>query len=129
MRSTAIKESIIDIGRKFGSIIGVLFFGIMFGNAANAFTLNVVDNFGVVVSDYRWVIEEDNTIDSIPGVPANGTNLALTFHTSYKQVIASGDSSPASLAKLAALDPSKRYYISVMPGKNNLNASGGPAYN
>ena len=128
MRSTAIKESVIDIGRKLGSIIGALFFGIMFGNAANALTLNVVDSFGAAVSDYRWVIEENNTRDSIPGVPANGTNLSLTFHTSYMQVIASGDSSPASLAKLAALDPSKRYYISIMPGKNNLNATGGPAY-
>ena len=130
MRSTAIKESVIDIGRGLGSIIGALLFGFMFSSSAHALTLNVVDNFGAAVSDYRWVIEENGTKDSIPGKVADATNLSLSFHTSYMQVIASGDSSAVGLAKLTALalNPLKRYYVSVMPGKNNLTAAGGPAY-
>jgi hypothetical protein len=111
-----------------GQFIGALLFGLLFNMSAQALTLNVVDDKGAAVSDYRWIIEEDTTKDSIPGKVADGTSLSLSFHTSYMQVIASGDSTPASLAKLAALPSTKRYYISVMPGRNNLNPVGGPAY-
>lgn len=129
MRSTAIKESVIEIGRSMGLFVGALMFGFMFSISAHALTLNVVDNFGVAIPDYRWVVEEDGTKDSIPGKVADGTNLSLSFHTSYMPVVASGDSSAAGIAKLTALtlDPLKRYYVSVMPARNST-AVGGQIY-
>ena len=42
------------------------------------------------VTDFRWLVEEDATKDSNPGVPADASNLSLNFHTSYMPVVASG---------------------------------------
>lgn len=70
------------------------------------------------VTGYRWVLQEDATAEVTPGVaPAFGTApLSGQFHASYMPVIASGTSSAADLAALsAAIDPTKRYYISVLP--------------
>jgi hypothetical protein len=106
-----------------------------------------------VISDYRWVIEEDRTFYIDPTkttnnggstfVPTFGTN----FHTSYMPVVASGctgqiscesgqsllgqpavcdignggcrtnaSQQTAVLPSSVHLDPTKRYYISILPG-------------
>jgi hypothetical protein len=138
--------------------------------AGTGMTVTVLDGNDkkTVISDYRWIIEEDRTfyIDpncttnppptacktatttggTAPGtliVPTFGTN----FHTSYMPVVATGCTGPLSCEsgqKLGgvpvvcdvgngtcrttgtqetavapgqvALDPTKRYYISVLPG-------------
>jgi hypothetical protein len=95
------------------------------------------------ISDYRWIIEEDRTYYVDPkctqnplpvGCPASTFNFGTNFHTSYMPVIATGctgtvscgcsqtvlgvaaplqtPSSPGDVA----LDPTKRYYLSVLPG-------------
>ncbi len=90
--------------------------GIFFNPAAQALTINVVGPAGEAVSDYRWLVEEDLTKASVPNVPADASNLALGFHTSYMPVVATGDSiDPAKSATDLALDPAKRYYVSVLP--------------
>ena len=68
------------------------------------------------MTDYRWLVEEDATKASIPNVPADASNLSLSFHTSYMPVVAAGDSTdPAKSPANLALDPTKRYYVSVLP--------------
>ena len=121
-----------------------------------------------VISDYRWIIEEDRTFYIDPKCTANppaggcpttnsGTapTLGTNFHTSYMPYVAQGCTGPYSceggqtaidpatgrhipvvcdvgngvcrpdttgngmtpvLPSQVALDPTKRYYISVLPG-------------
>ncbi|MGB8339085.1 MAG: choice-of-anchor D domain-containing protein [Burkholderiales bacterium] len=88
----------------------------VFQMPAQAVTVNVVGSDGAAVP-YRWLVEEDGTKPVTPGKLADGTNLSLNFHTSYMPVIASGDSANSTdVTKLASLNRSKPYYISVMPG-------------
>lgn len=127
MFCTAINKPVNFIRCGMGRIFTTLLLGIFFSMPTYALTLNVIDNFGVPVSDYRWVLEEDATKDSKPGELANGSNLSLSFHTSYMPVVANGASGDGKLSTLT-LDPAKRYYISVMPGRNSVNSAGQPAY-
>ena len=74
-------------------------------------------------------MEEDATKDSKPGVPAGASNLSLNFHTSYMPVVASGrvgavPKGPA-LAGLP-LDPTKRYFVSVLPDGGGYQMGGAP---
>jgi large repetitive protein len=93
------------------------------------------------VTDYAWVIEEDTTYVTTPGVtpPIVGgvpqASLATSFHKSHMPVLAVGCTGPSScddtqsinggsaaalnprsLPADVVLDPNKRYYISVLPG-------------
>ncbi|MEA3106066.1 MAG: hypothetical protein QOI88_671, partial [Gammaproteobacteria bacterium] len=92
------------------------------------------------LTDYMWVIEEDPTFHTVPGTtPAsqNG-NPALTisnsFHISHTPIVAAGCTGPLSCGDAqslggagvttpprsspadVALDPTKHYFISVLPG-------------
>jgi hypothetical protein len=98
-------------------IFALLFLCAMFQPQAYALTINVVGPDGVTaVTDYRWLVEEDATKASAPNVPADASNLALTFHTSYMPVVAAGDSiDPARSPSTLVLDAAKRYYVSVLP--------------
>ncbi len=100
-----------------------------------------------VITDYRWIIEEDRTAYINPicaaaqgqtiqpaGCPAVPINFGTNFHTSFMPVVATGCTGAASCAddqtvlgqavtpqgrsypSDVALDPTKRYYISVLPG-------------
>jgi hypothetical protein len=111
--------------------------------AANGPTVKVLDGVDKTteITDYRWIIEEDRTFYVDPacttnplpatcpvvnsaGAPAAfGTN----FHTSFMPVVATGCTGPVSCGdgqnqqnavnpNQVHLDPSKRYYISVLPG-------------
>ncbi len=88
----------------------------------------------VAISNFRWVIEEDQTYDVVAGetcmggAGANPTAykecLSLNFHRSYMPVIAQGRSTAAAPTNWASLnlDSAKRYYLSILPdlaeGKN-----------
>ncbi|MEO8653954.1 MAG: hypothetical protein ABI409_07520, partial [Ramlibacter sp.] len=107
----------------------LLLAGVLFGFSARAVTINVVDSDGAAVPNFRWLVEEDATKESIPGLPAGAGNLSLNFHTSYMPVIAAGrvgalpkGPAPASLA----LNPAKRYYISVLPDGGGYQMGGAP---
>ena len=94
------------------------------------------------IGDYKWIIEEDdsytwpNGVTTPPGTPT----LATNFHRSYMPVAADGCTGPIScesgqtvynpqtqahdlvaavptvMPGQVALDPSKHYYISILPG-------------
>ena len=98
----------------------------------------------LTVGDYMWIIQEDRTFhNATPGVTppyVNGLpppSLAVSFHQSHMPVVAVGCTGPMSCgdgaggqtyqkatAPLATytfpadavLDPTKHYYISVLPG-------------
>jgi large repetitive protein len=94
---------------------------------ARAVVLTVVGPDGTAVTDYRWLVEEDQTYRTVPGVTcAPGDDVAncqgASFHKSYMPVVAKGHSGvPADDAKLAGLDSGKRYFISVMPDAGYAN--------
>ena len=107
----------------------LLLAGVFLGFSAQAVTINVVDSGGAAVTDFRWLVEEDATKESIPGQPAGAGNLSLNFHTSYMPVIAAGrvgavpkGPAPTSLA----LNPAKRYFISVLPDGGGYQMGGAP---
>jgi large repetitive protein len=62
------------------------------------------------LSQYRWIVEEDNTYHVDPGVPDPNT-LAVGFHSSYMPVVAQGDNN----TPFPTLDPAKYYFVSVIP--------------
>src|SRR5512139_3126158 len=79
---------------------------------AQTLTIHVVDAAGNPIgTGFRWLVEEDATkdVDFTPAQP--GRDLSLSFHTSYMPVAGKGDSANATIN----LDPTKRYYVSVLP--------------
>ena len=91
--------------------IALLLAALSFAMSARALNIQVLGSDGAAVTDFRWIVEEDQTKASIPGQPANGTNLSLGFHQSYMRVVNSGETPTTSIA----LDPAKRYFVSVLP--------------
>jgi len=76
--------------------------------------LTVKDPLDAAVADYRWVVEEDAMWQPNPSVvPPPIDTLATNFHKSYMPIVAQG-SGAAEFAQLA-LDPTKHYYVSVLP--------------
>ncbi len=79
---------------------------------AQTLTINVVGPNGApIAGGFRWLVEEDATrdVDFTPAQP--GRDLSLSFHTSYMPVAGKG----TSAAPTIALDPAKRYFVSVLP--------------
>jgi large repetitive protein len=86
------------------------------------------------LTGYRWVIEEDLTYRTTPGIPDANT-LALSFHRSYMPVVAQGDEtwtvqwgeteSVDVDGKSVTLDSSRHYYVSVIPKEPGTYSIGG----
>jgi hypothetical protein len=68
---------------------------------------------------YRWQIQEDATHRVVPNNPA--TNFATDFHRSYMPLVASGDHT----SDFPNLDPSKHYFVSVIPNELGAYSIGG----
>lgn len=91
-----------------------LWVGVLLQGSAQAqpLTINVVGPDGAAIAvPFRWLVEEDATkdVDFTPAQP--GRDLSLSFHTSYMPVAGKGDSTSPTIA----LDPNKRYFVSVLP--------------
>jgi len=81
---------------------------------------------GAAVGSYRWVLQEDATYHIDPlSPPPNSNTLSTSFHRSYMPVVAQGcvgaecatnnPNVPIAAFNQVALDPTKRYYVSVLP--------------
>jgi hypothetical protein len=96
----------------------VLAVGTLFAVNAPAFTLNVVGADAGAVGGFRWLLEEDNTNVTVPGVPARVT-ISTDIHNSHAPVVAEGlGVNPVDItvdASGSPLDPNKKYFISVLP--------------
>ena len=117
--------SVAHMGRNLFFML--LLWSVFHALSAHALTINVVDQNGMPVSNFRWLVEEDATKESIPGQLAGADNLSLNFHTSYMPVVAAGrvgvkPKGPA-LADLP-LDSTKRHYISVLPDGGGYQMGG-----
>ena len=89
----------------------------------SALALTVVGPNGAPIGGgYRWTLEEDRTYDVRPGVLDPDT-LSVSFHPSYMPVRRSGDDT--TLADLL-VDPSKRYFVSVLPKTGPYTNGGAP---
>lgn len=110
-------------------------------------TLAVVDaNTKTAITDYRWTIQEDLTFQVDPtGTPSPSTRtLGTSFHKSHMPVIATGCVGATScgagqsaavapqtptLVGDVGLDPTKHYYISILPGDaGDPVVNGGPGH-
>ncbi len=83
-------------------------------------TLTVLGTAGEAVTAYRWTLEEDRTYHVQPGILDPNT-ASVSFHASFMPVTRSGDET--TLADLR-VDPSKRYFISVLPKAGAYTNSG-----
>ena len=99
----------------------VLISGALFAVSAQAFIVNVVDSSDtpVPVAGFRWLLEEDNTNVTVPGVPTRVT-ISTDIHNSHAPVVAEGSVAGISVditsdANGNPLDPAKRYFITVLP--------------
>ncbi|MEW6569801.1 MAG: hypothetical protein AB1390_01300 [Nitrospirota bacterium] len=119
------KKSLIDdhLLKKWHLIVAVFLISLSLSVSVQAFTLNVTgvnkDGTTTPVAAYRWLLEEDATYHVTPGNPA--TNMALDFHRSYMLVVAEGHS--VGQASITVPDPTKHYYISVLPDRNPAGLS------
>ena len=85
---------------------------LMLPGQARALDLTVVDGTGAPVTNFRWMIEEDNTSPGVPGTPKDNT-ISLIIHKSHAPVVATG-SGASSTITVTLPDPSKRYLLSVL---------------
>jgi len=96
--------------------------------AASNISLIVEDtttNPATSLAGYQWTVEEDITYHPDPTSPPSYDVLALGFHKSYMPVVAQGHGA-AEFAALA-LDPTKHYYVSVLPDDNGNKEAPGHA--
>jgi hypothetical protein len=107
----------------------VLAVGALFTVNAQAFTVNVVDDIGNPIGGgFRWLLEEDNTNLTVPGVPARVT-ISTDIHNSHAPVVAEGYQGGSSVnitldASGSVLDPNKRYFITVLPDLGGYSIGG-----
>ncbi len=113
---------------------------LMVNRVANI-TLNVVDPLGASVTAYRWLVQEDATYHINPAAPLpSGETTSTNFHKSYMPVVAQGcvgiaapappepdaiGEAPCGAQMLfseLALDPTKHYYVSVLPNDAGTGA-------
>jgi hypothetical protein len=69
------------------------------------------------VGGYRWLVEEDTTNWTVPGMPV-ADSVSLTIHNSYAPVVLNGHS-PTSVADIN-VPSDKRYFVSVLPDAPGL---------
>ncbi|THJ25409.1 MAG: hypothetical protein CAF45_000935 [Nitrospira sp. CG24E] len=80
-----------------------------------AVSLTVNDGAGSSISTgFRWLLQEDQTFLVAPGIP-NPNSLSYNFHRSYMPVVDKGEIASGGAATVAIPDPTKRYFISVLP--------------
>ena len=77
-------------------------------------TLNVVGSDSVAITDYRWLVEEDQSYPVNPGTP-DSNSLSYNFHRSYMPVVKAGKVTGSSTTTITLPDNTRRYYISVLP--------------
>jgi len=98
---------------------------------AFAFTIQVVDPDGAAISGFRWLVEEDTTTWTEPGVvQVDPPSISLDIHKSYAPVVAKGNANGSSVivntdVNGAPIDTSKRYFVSILPYAGYAN-SGAP---
>jgi hypothetical protein len=100
----------------------LMFVGVLVPTDLQAFELQVWDPDGNPVSGFRWLLEQDNTNQPIPGV-GTAFSQALDIHKSHAPVLTKGHSEGATATVDAPDDV--RYYVSILPDSGHT-MSGAP---
>jgi hypothetical protein len=93
-------------------VFTAVWLGVVPALQARTLEITVTDSVGTPVSGFRYLIEEDNTSQPVPGVPV-ADSLAVDIHRSHAPVYASGHADGASASVDVADD--QRYMVSVLP--------------
>lgn len=89
-----------------------------------ALQLEVVDRNGQPVSGpFKWLVEEDTTTVTVPGIAANDS-ISVVIHKSHAPVVATGEVTSGNTL-FTNLPTDKRYVVSVM--KDGYSTGGGIA--
>ncbi len=80
--------------------------------------INIVASDGTPITEYKWTLEADDMYEVMPGVFDPDT-LSVRFHSSYMQVLQSGDEGTAP-----KVEAGKRYFLSVLPKSGGYSNSG-----
>ncbi|MFT3954419.1 MAG: IPT/TIG domain-containing protein [Piscinibacter sp.] len=98
-------------------LVGLGCVGVMSAQAVTI-TVRPTDN-GTFSGGFRYTIQEDPTFDHTPDVTGLAGNvqdtLSLAFHKSHAKVVKVGRATGGSVTPDLTLDPSKRYFVTVMP--------------
>ncbi len=122
--------------KALGVGVGILLLTLLTSVAASAFTVTATDKDGNALPvQFRWLLEEDTTNEPVVGDPTQShLGLSFTLHSSHAPVTASGESAGFGSATIDAsnapnFDPSKRYFVSLLPhnadGSQSIYAMGG----
>jgi len=95
----------------------VLLLTLFLCSTVHAFTLNVVDGNGAPITGFRYLVEEDNTVLTVPGAQVTNS-ISMSIHNIYAPVVASG--SGAASGVVINVPSNKPYFVTVLPS--------GPAY-
>ncbi len=79
---------------------------------ARAFDIEVVEPDGSPVSDFRYLVEEDNTVFTTPGAPVSDS-IGVNIHRSHAPVLMSGEIVGSTVN--VPLPDTQRYFVSVLP--------------
>jgi len=80
------------------------------------FTVSVQTPSGAAVTGFRWLLEEDNTLQPVPGQLVSDS-IAVSIHNSHAPVVSSGHSATSSAVVNVPTD--KRYFISILPDQGH----------
>lgn len=101
------------IRRYFLLVFTFLFASAAFDTVAHAaFTINVRTAGGNAVTDYKWLVQEDNTYDAAGhlGIYNNYSSISVGIHKSSAKVLATG----TGANPIVNLPANGRYFVSVM---------------
>lgn len=70
------------------------------------------NNCNIPVNGFRWLLEEDNTTQSPPGVRVHDS-VSLSIQNSHSPVISKGSSNSGTV--IIDADPSRPYFVTVLP--------------
>jgi len=89
--------------------------------------LTVKDELGNPVSGFRYIVEEDDTYQSPPGVHVTNP-LSVQLHNTKAKVQISGEETAASSTSIdtTGMMPSKKYFVSVLPFDGGHSMGGTP---
>lgn len=92
----------------------VLLACVSLATGAQPLTIKVAgpDGTSAIGVPFRWLVEADATKDvDFTRQATPGLDLSVSLHTSYMPLVGKGDST----SPVIELDPTKRYYVSVLP--------------
>jgi len=122
--TTISKPRVDQVGWLYRAVIALAVLAVGERDLQAGFTLEVTDSSGAPVSGFRWLVEEDNTNQPIPG-EAVWDMLAVDIHKSHAPVVAKGHTDVSS----AFIDvPSDApYVVSVLPDSGHTIGGGNVA--